>query len=880
MNTTEADPAKEMLRLAEADPARLTAWAADVTAEARTRGDLLLESVAERALGIAAVHLYDLRTATGHLRAAIRLGRRARSSAVAAEARIRLAFVLSLSGRPHQALREIDTALPDLQGVARARADAQRAAVFNHLGRLGDALACYRAAVPALRRAGDHLWLQRVLSNRAIVHGYRHEFSAAEADLREAQELCQELGLDLSLAIVRLNLGWVSAVHGDIPTALSHLDVAEERFRALGTHQLGWLLIDRSELLLSAGLVAEARAAAEEAVEELQRRNRVIGLPEVRLLLARAAILQGDHERSLQEARRSVVEFGRQRRREWSVLARFVVLRSEALRAPGDPALVGALERSATALAAAHWPASSVEARLLAAQAAFDRGAVARGRRSLEEAAKGRLHGPALLRGRAWQAEALLRMEKGDVRGAATAVRAGLRVLDEHRATLGATDLRAYGSQFRAELAAVGLRMALRDGRPEKVLTWAEQARVSRLLTRPARPPDDPVLAATLTELRATVHEIQDAREAGRDSAHLVRDQISLERRIRDHCRRRPPVRTPAIRPVPVALLRERIGESALIEFFQLADRLHAVSVIAGRLRVESLAPLMPVRDLIDRIPFALRRLTGRVPAASRAAAEAMLRDAAAQLDAMLLGPFMDAVADRPLVVVPSGPLQSLAWSVLPSCSGRAVTVSPSATLWHAAAQVRDAGGHIMAAAGPGLPGARAEAETVASLHGAPALLVGAGATAERVLDALDGSRLAHLAAHGRLHATNPLFSSLLLADGPLTIYDLERLHRAPHMVVLAACDSGRSVVRAGDELLGLSATFLGLGAQTIIAPVVSVPDAETAPVMVGVHRLLREGHSAAEALARTQQAGGRDAMAASAGFVCMGADTALPDAS
>jgi hypothetical protein len=60
------------------------------------------------------------------------------------------------------------------------------------------------------------------------------------------------------------------------------------------------------------------------------------------------------------------------------------------------------------------------------------------------------------------------------------------------------------------------------------------------------------------------------------------------------------------------------------------------------------------------------------------------------------------------------------------------------------------------------------------------------------------------LAAHGRIHPSNPLFTSLTFAGGPLTVYDLNQLRRAPHLVVLAACHMGRPTVRSGDELLGL----------------------------------------------------------------------------
>ncbi|MEO3858337.1 CHAT domain-containing tetratricopeptide repeat protein [Acrocarpospora sp. B8E8] len=854
MTTTTVD---DPLALAEADPERAVAFATTLARQARAARDPLAESTARRALGIASVHLNHLGTASRHLNAAIRLAERAGSPELAAEARLRLAFVTSVGGRPRQALREIEELLPGLHGVLRARAEAQKAAVFNHLGRRADALAGYRAAIPVLRRAQDHLWLQRVLSNRGIVHGYRQEFAAAETDFREAEALCRELGLDLSLAIARGNLGWVMGARGDVPTALRYFDQAEARFRELRTHQLGWLLTDRAELLLSVGLIAEARAAAEEAVAELERLRRAILLPEVRLLLARAATMAGDHEDALRAARRAVREFAAQQRPEWRVLASFVVLRSR-LAAGQQGIPVRRVETLAGDLDAAGWTAAGVETRLMGAALALGRGQRARGQDLLVQAARARRRGPALLRVRAWQAEALLRLARGNRPGAAVAIRTALRILDEHRASLGATDLRAYSFGFRIELAGLGLRMAFEHGAAARVLAWAEQGRASHLLMKRARPPGDPWLAGALAELRATAGNLEASR-----NPKVVQRQAALEREIRDYSRRQHGAAGPAAGPPPVARLAESLGDQALVEYVQLDDQLHAVTVTAGRAKLHPLGPLAPIRDLVERLPFALRRLAR----ADSSAAAVMVRHAADRLDALLLAPLAAELGDRPLVLIPTGPLQFLPWSVLPSCAGRAVSVAPSASMWHTASG-RDGGGHVSAVAGPGLPGAREEAGTVAALHGAKAL-TGEDATAEAALAALDGAGLAHLAAHGRVNLTNPLFSALSLADGPLTVYDLERLAEPPRMVILAACESGRSVVRAGDELLGLSATFLALGTQCIIASLVPVPDAQTTPLMVDLHGLLADGHPAASALALAQERAGG---VAAAGFVCLGA--------
>jgi len=137
-------------------------------------------------------------------------------------------------------------------------------------------------------------------------------------------------------------------------------------------------------------------------------------------------------------------------------------------------------------------------------------------------------------RAQGWHAEALLRLARADRPGATRAVRAGLRTLDEHRATIGATDLRAFASGHRLRLAELGLRLAVADGNATRILAWAEQSRASHLLLRPVRPPDDPVLVEALTELRETVRELEQVRASGDSRARLLQRQIRQERSIRD----------------------------------------------------------------------------------------------------------------------------------------------------------------------------------------------------------------------------------------------------------------------------------------------------------------------------------------------------------
>ena len=152
--------------------------------------------------------------------------------------------------------------------------------------------------------------------------------------------------------------------------------------------------------------------------------------------------------------------------------------------------------------------------------------------------------------------------------------------------------------------------------------------------------------------------------------------------------------------------------------------------------------------------------------------------------------------------------------------------------------------------------------------------MTGGDATAAAVLSAMATADTVHIAAHGRLRTDNPMLSALEMADGPLTIYDLEQLDATARLVLLPACRSGQPSVHAGDEVMGLAQALLALGSQTVVATVVPVPDEATHPLMVDLHARLAAGARPAEALAAAQRAVGTTdpaARAAAAGFVCFG---------
>jgi CHAT domain-containing protein len=258
-------------------------------------------------------------------------------------------------------------------------------------------------------------------------------------------------------------------------------------------------------------------------------------------------------------------------------------------------------------------------------------------------------------------------------------------------------------------------------------------------------------------------------------------------------------------------------------------------------------------RLVADLDTLAGRRLPTRLEAVIRQSSRHQIDVLTAEITAPLRG----LLGDGGVVIVPTGLLASIPWNMLPDLRGRPVTVCPSASSWLAAwrrvpsSPLASRAGPPFVAAGPDLAHAAAEATTIAKMYPGSRPLTGEEATVGATLRGLDGTHLAHLAAHGHHEQENFLFSRLDLADGPLMAYDLQQLTAAPRQVILSACDAGRSAVRPGEELLGFTAALLYVGAATVISSVASVGDDTAVGIMTEYHRRLTAGDRPAQALAK-----------------------------
>jgi tetratricopeptide (TPR) repeat protein len=813
------------------------------------RPDPYAASVARQAAGIVLRDVGDVGAGVRELRAALRLARRSGSQDREADVLASLGAALIYAGRTTDGLTAFGRAVDLANGVLEGRVLHRRGVMLWHLGRYAAALDDYRRAVNVLQRSGDPVWTARALLGRGMVYLATGSPARADADFVSAGQLYAETSQELEAIKTVLNRAEAAFRSGDLPTALSFHSEAAARFRPLNV-PTPFLSQDRCDVLLAAGLVTEALAEADTAVHDIERAHGwSTKKAELLLVAANCALAAAQPQGALDRAHAAYRLFGSQQNAWGQAHARLVLIQARYAVGPISSRLLRAGDEAAKRLDELGASAAT-QAHLLAGRIALDVGRGKDADRHLSAAAQGRRRGPAMVRASGWLAEALRAEAAVDPGRMLAACRRGLDVLDEHRLTLGASELRAQATARGAELAMLAQRHAARTRQPRLLLAWTERWRATALAVPAVRPSADAELNAGLAALREVTSRLEDGRRQGTPIGAHQREQVRLEAVVRARSLLARGIGDTGRATIDVAALLEKLGTAQLIEIVDVDGSLYVLLCGAGRVRQFAAGRTQDAIRAVDFARFALRRLARDRPGDDRDSAMAILKAAGPDLQDAILGPAAGYLGDQPLVIVPPGKLHAIPWALLPALGGRVFSVAPSAGAWLRAHAERPPGRRrVTVVRGPGLVTEGAEVPEVARQYGDVTVLSDGEATASRVLSALDGVWLAHIAAHGRFRADSPMFSSLHLHDGPLTVYDFEQLRRAPYRLVLSSCDSGVLAPVGADELLGLVSSLLPLGTAGIIAGVVPLNDRAVVPLMVSLHSHLRAGQSLAESL-------------------------------
>ena len=827
-----------------ADPRRFGPIAADLVRQARRSGPPEALALALRALAWQQRAQFAAAGAKRLLDEAAGVARRHGLDHALAEVLMTRAVVNQELGNLAGAQRDLDVAGLLVAPEMAAELTFQRAVLHQNLGRLSGAAAGYREL---LARADTSTRLRVVIGNNlAMIDSQHGRHADALRMLDDAGRRAAEVG-PAHVAMVSETRAWVTVHAGRLAEGLRLFDEAARAFEAAGL-PLGEHYVEYADALMDLRLIPEASDAARAAAEEFRLGEVPLMGAEAELRVAQLALLSGDLEEAETASAASARSFERQGRRGWK--ARAVLVRVEARLQAGTATaadLRDARRVCRTLELQGTW-SYAVNAYLTAGRVAARLGrrrdAVAALRRAAELARRS----PVLVRMRGSVAGAMAASLASDDAGVLAYCRRGLSDLARHRTALPSVELRALASGHGEELGQLGLEVMVRGGSPPRVLDWMERTRAAGLL---AVEPPGGTDVDDLEALRGIHAELEGlgngARVVGVPAPLLAR-QKTIEDRIRRaswHRRTESRAVTATIRP---STLRGLLDGRMLVEYAVLRGELIAVVVEPRRSRLVRLGPAAAALDQVRTLFFALRRMTQPLPESSLAAARLSADLRVSRLRALLLEP-LGLRDDGELVIVPVGHLHGIPWSALRDAP---VSLAPSAGLWARTreAALRDRGrGATVLVEGPNLPGATTEVRRLRDLYPDAAALCPPDSTASAVLSRLDGADLVHLACHGWLRSDNPLFSSLVLSDGPLTVQELQTSGVAPHRLVLASCQSGADVSYAGDEVVGFISSLLARGTAGVVASVAAVPDVAAVDLMYALHERIAKGSTLAHAL-------------------------------
>jgi CHAT domain-containing protein/tetratricopeptide (TPR) repeat protein len=737
----------------------------------------------------------------------------------------------------------------------------------------------------------DQKQLAKIDNNLAIIYSSQHKFRRAEELYDRALRSAEAAGLILTQAEIEASMGNLALFQGRYDRALDYLEQSRRKYAALGMpHQSAVAEQEIADAYLELNLAPEATDIYERVTKTFSELG-----------------MQGEQARALAQHGRALILMGR--------MDQAHALLTEARRlysAEGNP--VGAAMVTITE-AQLHHAEGNYEAASMAALLAEEplalsgtwrrqllarwlRGEAARalGRedeaRSLLESTLAdaeRLSQPDIAQ-RCHTSLGLLAVSANDALVAEASFGRAVKLIEDLRAPLPAEEFRT--AFFADKLIPYNelVRLCLNDESRDRVseaFCYVERARSRALVDNlggglklrvQPRDPFEAELLARLEELREELNwfysrinrppESDDRTRGAGEMTRLheaVREREGETLEITRQLQQRNQNVLTHIQTLDVAELQRRLADdAALVEYTSLDGELLAFIVTSDGVEVvRNLAVEEEVNERLGQLRFQIDALRYGAQTVRKHLPHLTVRiqDHLRALYNLLLRPFEEQIGDRRLIIAPHRALYYIPFHALHDGTGyvierREVSYAPSAVvLLHCLAQQQRPlqRALLLGVADAQTPRVRDEITALAPLFPEAVALLDERATLAALQEFAPGVDILHMACHGQFRPDNPLFSSLGLGDGWLTVRDTYNLDLRCSLVALSACETGVNEVAPGDELIGLARGFFSAGAPSLLLSLWMVDDDATAELMASFYKLLLAGQAPAAAL-RTAQ--------------------------
>jgi CHAT domain-containing protein len=96
------------------------------------------------------------------------------------------------------------------------------------------------------------------------------------------------------------------------------------------------------------------------------------------------------------------------------------------------------------------------------------------------------------------------------------------------------------------------------------------------------------------------------------------------------------------------------------------------------------------------------------------------------------------------------------------------------------------------------------------------------------------------LSCHGHFNSKDPMYSSLLFQGEFLRAKEILDLKLNTELVTLSACETGKNENKPGEELIGLTRSFLYAGAPSVLVSLWKVYSETTRDIMIEFYKELK----------------------------------------
>ncbi len=744
---------------------------------------------------------------------------------------------------------------------------------------------------------GDEKQLATINNCLANTHALLHKFQSAEDLYEQALQQAEAAGLPVTLAEIEGNIGTFALLRGRYDRALDYLERSRRRYAALGMpHQSAIAEQEIADAYLELNSVPEAAEIygrltqtykelglqAEEA-RALAYHGRAAGLlrkpQEALALLENARLLYAAEGNRVGEAMVLLSEAQLHYAQENFQVA-------EALAAKAEPILQssGSWQR----LMLTHW----LQGELHRVLGHSDRAKEVL-TNTLNEATR---KGQPQVAQRCETTLGQLEMAAGNPEIAELHFRRAIALIEELRAPLPGEDFRT--SFFSNKLVPYTelLRLCLSRGAEQitEALRVVESARSRALSDRMGwnldrRTEDYDEFEADLLrqadalgqELNYIYHQIDrpphDDNAAAKEKASLALQEslreresrlLEISRQLHHRAREFAPIES-----FNLEELQRQLGrDTALVEYTTIGDELLAFVVTNERVEVlRNLAPagkvaaeIRQVRFQIDTLRTGSSAMRKHLPALTE-----RVRKHLASLYDLLMRRIEDTIGDRErLVIVPERDLHYLPFQAL--CDGKSYLIErrqissvPSALVLQqcfnssrrsdSSSLRRFETALLLGVADARIPLVHEEIEGIAQVFPGARIFLDGQATIAALRGNLEHMDIIHLACHADFRADNPLFSSLHIGNGRLTVRDAYRLPLECNLVTLSGCETGVNTIAPGEELMGLARGFFAAGSPSVLLSLWTVDDQATTRMMIGFYAALKRTQSPSAALREAQ---------------------------